>query len=185
MPHDVCKGNIVLFHEKTHKIPRIFHGLRRKTILFALFPAAKLDAETVRVAAVRMEIHPSRAAVPRNILFAPRLPDLFLIHEKVCGHARRFPCEVIRVVFRGIAVVRRKMNDEIADIRCRAVGNTVIFHPRCLELCIHASVPSFPQENTPAYIDRFGAKIDLKRSSGMKNFQFSALFLTPDFGFFC
>ena len=185
MPHDVCERNIVLFHEITHKIPRVFHGLRRKIILFALFSAAKLDAEAVRIAAVRMEIHPSRTAVPRDVLFAHRLPDLLLIHEKVRGHARRFPCEVIRVVFRGIAVVRRKMDDEIADIRRRAVGNTVIFCPRRLELCVHASVPSFPQENTPAYICRFGAKIDLKRSSGMENFHFPALFRTPDFRFFC
>ena len=83
MPHDVRKGNIVLFHERAHKIPRVFHGIRRKIILFALFPAAKLDAEAVRVAAVRVKIDTARAAVPCDIRVADRLPDLVFVHKIV------------------------------------------------------------------------------------------------------
>ena len=49
----------------------------------AVFAAAQLNADTVRVAAVRVEIDAARAAVPCDIRVADRLPDLIFVHKVV------------------------------------------------------------------------------------------------------
>ena len=59
------------------------HSLGHKVEFLAVFAAAQLNADAVRVAAVRVEIDAARAAVPCDIRVANRLPDLVFVHKVV------------------------------------------------------------------------------------------------------
>ena len=81
--HNIFDWNTVLCHQTSHKRLCSAHGLGHKVEFLAVFAAAQLNADTVRVAAVRVEIDAARAAVPCDIRVADRLPDLVFVHKVV------------------------------------------------------------------------------------------------------
>ena len=81
--HNIFDWNTVLCHQTSHKRLCSAHGLGHKVEFLAVFAAAQLNADTVRVAAVRVEIDAARAAVPCDIRVADRLLDLVFVHKVV------------------------------------------------------------------------------------------------------
>ena len=81
--HNIFDWNTVLCHQTSHKRLCSAHGLGHKVEFLAVFAAAQLNADAVRVAAVRVEIDAARAAVPCDIRVVDRLPDLVFVHKIV------------------------------------------------------------------------------------------------------
>lgn len=61
--HNIFERNTVFRHQFARQRLRPAHGLGHKVEFLAVFAAAQLNADAVRVAAVRVEIDAARAAV--------------------------------------------------------------------------------------------------------------------------
>ena len=81
--HNIFERNTVFRHQLARQRLRPAHGLGHKVEFLAVFAASQINADAVRVAAVRVEIDAARAAVPCDIRVADRLPDLAFVHKVV------------------------------------------------------------------------------------------------------